>query len=55
MPVLARLDTVTDTGQRRVWLLGDGLAAVAAAADLVFSRTPQEASAASTADHLHRP
>lgn len=55
MPVLARLDTVTDTGQQRVWFLGDGHAAVADADDLVFSRTPQEAAAVTAADRPHHP
>ncbi|HEX4815368.1 MAG TPA: hypothetical protein VFV66_21710 [Nonomuraea sp.] len=48
--VLARLDTITDTGRRRVWFLGDdGLAAVAGADELVFSRDPHEAAAAHAA------
>ncbi|WP_171074798.1 hypothetical protein [Nonomuraea basaltis] len=52
MAVLARLDTVTDTGRRRVWFLGDGQAAVAEADQLVFSRTPEEAEDAAAADGL---
>ncbi|PZG08927.1 hypothetical protein [Nonomuraea aridisoli] len=45
MPVLARLDTITDTGQERVWFLGNGWAAVIDADVLVLNRTPDEAAA----------
>ncbi|GGO81260.1 hypothetical protein [Nonomuraea cavernae] len=50
MPVLARIDTISATGQQRVWLLGQSQAANAGADDLVFSRTPDEAGAAAQND-----
>ncbi len=55
MPVLARLDTITATGLRRVWLLGDGLVTIAGADDPIRSRTPAEAAGAAAAHAPHRP
>ncbi|MEU4576005.1 hypothetical protein [Nonomuraea sp. NPDC023979] len=45
MPVLARVDTVTDTGQHRIWILSGHRAAVVDANALVFSRPPQDSAA----------
>jgi hypothetical protein len=54
IPVLLRFDTVTDDGQHRMWFLSPTHLTVAAADDLVFSRSPQEAAAAaSTANQRH--
>ncbi|GAA2216433.1 hypothetical protein GCM10009850_119020 [Nonomuraea monospora] len=50
MPVRLRIDTVTDDGRKRIWLLGEGRAAVTHADARVFARTPDEIAAARAGD-----